>query len=244
MNDPDYYGLLQINPNAEISTIHRVFQFLAARYHPDNPATGNAEKFIQLKQAYDVLADPSLRAKYDREYQTAPSSPPLSTSIDFMDSHEGEMNRRLAVLALLYIQRRTNPFAPEVPLTVVEKRMGFPRDYLDFTTWYLRNKGYIARSDNSDFTLTVDGVDYVESQRVTLPLLNKLLTSGTPVMTKDSFTEDGGFEPSLESGHESLAVRNSKERRSTTRDRRVGAPDLRVMKIERRSNVKDRRDNR
>jgi hypothetical protein len=96
-----------------------------------------------------------------------------------MDSMEGELNRRLGVLALLYIQRRTNPYAPEVSLLEVERRMGFPRDYLEFTSWYLRNKGYITRADNSDFTLTAEGVDFVESQRVNIPILNRLLTTGT-----------------------------------------------------------------
>jgi hypothetical protein len=61
--------------------------------------------------------------------------------------------------------------------------MGFPRDYLEFTTWYLRSKGYITRADNSDFTLTAEGVDFVESKRVNIPILNKLLTTGTAPST-------------------------------------------------------------
>jgi len=54
--------------------------------------------------------------------------------------------------------------------------MGFPRDYLEFTAWYLRNKGYITRADNSDFTLTAEGVDFVETQRMHIPVLGKLLS--------------------------------------------------------------------
>src|SRR6202008_834639 len=72
----------------------------------------------------------------------------------------------------------TNPWRPEVSLADIEKRMGFPRDYLDFTTWYLTKKGYITKADNSDFSLTADGVDFVETQRISIPVLNKLLTSG------------------------------------------------------------------
>src|SRR5579872_2011180 len=180
MDTPDYYEFLQISPNAEPDTIHRVYRFLAVRLHPDNPETGDVEKFFVLKQAYDILSDPARRAAYDaaRNSET-PSATPLSTTVDFMDNMEGELNRRLGVLALLYIQRRTNPYSPEVSLFEVERRMGFPRDYLEFTTWYLRNKGYITRADNSDFTLTAEGVDFVESQRVNIPVLNKLLTTGT-----------------------------------------------------------------
>ena len=78
----------------------------------------------------------------------------------------------MAVLALLYIHRRIKPFAPEVPLAQVERRMGFPRDYLDFTMWYLKSKQYITIADNSDFTITALGVDVVESNREKVPLLD------------------------------------------------------------------------
>jgi curved DNA-binding protein CbpA len=179
MKLPNYYEFLQISPNAEPDTIHRVYRFLAARLHPDNPETGDPEKFALLRKAYDVLSNPAHRADYDSACAAeAPNATPLSTTIDFMDNLEGELNRRLAVLALLYFRRRSNACRPEVSLFEVEARMGFPRDYLEFTIWYLQKKGYITRADNSDFTLTADGVDFVETQRVHMPTLNKLLTSG------------------------------------------------------------------
>jgi hypothetical protein len=186
---PDYYEFLQISPNAEPTTISRVYRYLASRFHPDNPATGDAEKFVLLKQAYDVLSDPDRRAEYDATYKKqAPESVPLSNSVDFMNSNDGELNRRVAVLALLYIQRRIKPFTPEVSLAEVEHRMGFPRDYLDFTMWYLRSKEYITIADNSDFTITARGVDVVESNRDKIPLLNRLLTDRTEVSSTPSST--------------------------------------------------------
>ena len=180
MNMPDYYEFLQISPNAEPATIQRVYRFLAGRLHPDNPETGDPDKFLLLKQAYDVLSDPDRRAEYDTTYKNQePEVTPLSTSVDFMDNIDGELNRRLGVLALLYLQRRTNPYCPEVGLDQIEFRMGFPRDYLHFTLWYLKNKNYITLGDNGDSTLTALGVDFVEANRPNIPILNKLLTTGT-----------------------------------------------------------------
>jgi hypothetical protein len=175
----DYYEFLQISPNADHDTIHRVYKFLAARFHPDNPDSGDPEKFYLLKSAYDVLSDCARRAEYDNQRTAGEAEKqPMSSTVDFMDTLEGELNRRLAVLAVLYYQRRTNPYNPEVSLADIEKRMGFPRDYLDFTTWYLTRKNYITKADNSDFALTAEGVDFVETQRISIPVLNKLLTSG------------------------------------------------------------------
>ncbi|MGA9668126.1 MAG: J domain-containing protein [Terracidiphilus sp.] len=200
MTTSSYYEFLQISPNAEPETIHRVFKFLAARLHPDNPETGDADRFSQLKQAYDVLSSPALRAEYDANYKKdEDETDPLSNSVDFMDSLDGELNRRLGLLALLYQRRRTNPALPEVSLMEVEMRMGFPRDYLEFTTWYLLKKGYITRADNSAFTLTAEGVDFVESQRASIPVLNKLLTSGTTPSAADK--RGGGSVHASAPGH-------------------------------------------
>ncbi len=178
---PDYYQLLEISPQATPETIHRVYRYMAARYHPDNVGTGNLEKFTQLTLAYKVLSDPNRRAVYNAQRATRQpaNQSPMSSTVDFMDQVEGDLNRRLAVLTILYYRRRIYPHSPEVSLAEIEQRMGFPRDYLDFTTWYLTKKGYITRADNSDFTLTIEGVDFIETQRAVIPVLGKLLTTGS-----------------------------------------------------------------
>ncbi len=190
MEIPDFYEFLQISPSAEAETIHRVYRFLASRFHPDNHDTGDAARFYLLKQAYEVLSNPEHRDAYDAT-RRASQPEPLSARIDFMDNMEGELNRRLAFLTVLYFQRRTNPHKPEVSFRDIESRLGFPRDYLVFTAWYLRTKGYISQADNAEFTITVDGVDFVETQRVNIPVLEKLLTTGDRYSTKDGGTARG-----------------------------------------------------
>jgi curved DNA-binding protein CbpA len=250
----DYYEFLQISPHADADTIHRVYRFLAARLHPDNKETGHAENFQLLKKAYDVLSNPVTRSAYDasRGYETPP---PFSATVDFMDQLDGEVNRRLAVLAVLYFRRRTSPNFPEVSLAEIEERMGFPRDYLDFTMWYLAKKGYISRADNAQFTLSAEGVDYVEEQRVNLPILNKLLTSGSGPSPRAKWTnpEPVAVRTPAESGNGMYSASAQKQivlpsttdrltdRRMGKQDRRIGAPDLRTKKVERRFNLPERR---
>jgi len=184
---PDYYEFLEISPQATQETIHRVYRYLATRYHPDNTDTGDLDKFAMLSAIYKALSDPAQRTEYDaqRAMHEITVRDPLSNTIDFLDQVEGDQNRRLAVLAILYYRRRMFPHEPEVSLSELERRMGFPRDYLDFTTWYLTKKKFITRADNSDFTLTVEGVDFVESQRPTVPLLDRLLTRGSHTDDQD-----------------------------------------------------------
>lgn len=141
----DYYSFLQISPHAENETIHRVYRFLAGRFHPDNPDTGDPEKFLLLKRAFETLTDPELRAQYDASLSAAAAQPLTAMqSVDFLDGIEGEVNRRLAVLSILYERRRVNSEHPHVSLVEMEARMGIPRDYLDFTTWYEGQEVYYA----------------------------------------------------------------------------------------------------
>jgi curved DNA-binding protein CbpA len=244
MDFPNYYEFLQISPNAEPETIHRVFRFLAARLHPDNPETGDKDKFFELTEAFNVLSDPAQRAKYDAAFATAtPHSDPLSASIDFMDGMDGELNRRLAVLAVLYSRRRTNSARPDVSLMEIEEQMGFPRDYLEFTMWYIQQKGYITRADNSAFTLTAEGVDFVEKQRNEAPVLNRLLTSSTMPVTAG--TAETKIHPRPARTQAVVTPPPSaplvEERRVRGNDRRSDQIDWRRHPVDRRVNTKDRR---
>ncbi len=177
----DPYEFLQISPKAHHETIQRVYRFLAARYHPDNPETGDQEKFLLLNRAYDILSDPERRARYDEKLKSGAAQPSaLFDSVDFLDGVEGEVNRRLAVLSLLYRKCRANVHSPQISLMDLEIQMGFPREYLDFTIWYLRSKKYIKQEDNAELALTPAGVDFVEENYAKLPLLRKLLGTGAP----------------------------------------------------------------
>lgn len=177
----DHYEFLQISPKAQVETIHRVYRFLAARYHPDNPDSGDPEKFLVLNRAYEVLSNPDSRARYDETLKgKATQTRALFDSVDFLDGVEGEVNRRLGVLSLLYRKCRENVNNRHVSLAELETQMGCPREYLDFTIWYLRSKKYVTQEDNGELALTASGVDYIEENYANIPLLHRLLTAGAP----------------------------------------------------------------
>lgn len=176
----DYYSFLQISPTAEPETIHRVYRFLAARFHPDNPETGDSETFLTLQRVFETLYDPVRRAEYDASLGAPDLQPlaPLEVS-ELMEDVDGEVKRRLAILSILYHRRRVNMNHPHVSLADLETRMSIPRDYLDFSIWYLKSKKYLTREDNADLALTVLGVDYIEENYETTPILSKLLSCAT-----------------------------------------------------------------
>ena len=178
----DYYELLQISPNAEADTIHRVFRIMASRCHPDNKQTGDNEKFLLLTKAYALLSDPIQRAAYDALYRDRRGEPlPVFGMKEFAEGLEGEVNRRLGILSLLYNRRRTNPEDPGISLLEFETFMSFPREHLEFGIWFLLEKQYIRSGNHSDYCIAAAGVEYLESEVPSNRILSKLLHAcGTP----------------------------------------------------------------
>jgi len=67
--DTEYYDLLRVQPNASPSEIKKAYYKEARVCHPDkNPGDAEATaKFQKLSTVYQVLSDPDLRKKYDRD---------------------------------------------------------------------------------------------------------------------------------------------------------------------------------
>ena len=172
----DYYEVLQVSQNAEPETIHRVYRIMAARFHPDNPQTGDSERFLLFNEAYEVLSDPEKRALYDVARRVGECQPlPAFELKEFVDGIEGEQNRRLGVLCLLYNRRRCDMDHPGLSLLDPERLMSFPREYISFAVWYLRDRGFVQMGDTSDYVLTAAGADHVETNSPRNAVFHKLL---------------------------------------------------------------------
>jgi curved DNA-binding protein CbpA len=177
----DYYEILQISPNAEPETVHRVYRLLAQRFHPDNTETGSESRFRELVDAYRVLGDPEERAKYDVGHDRLKRERwrLISSNAQAENDFDSEQLTRLTVLELLYTRRRTELDNPGLTPLDLEALTGRAREHLEFTIWYLVQKKYITRSDGSILVITVDGVEYLE-KNLQEATMRRRLHAGTP----------------------------------------------------------------
>ena len=71
----DYYVVLGIAEDADDETIRSAFRALARRYHPDVGAGSSPVEFQRAREAYEALADPERRRRYDRQLRDARTRP-------------------------------------------------------------------------------------------------------------------------------------------------------------------------
>jgi len=62
------YSTLGVDKDASPVDIKRAFRNLSMKYHPDKPS-GDADKYKEISNAYDILSDTQKRQQYDHEEQ-------------------------------------------------------------------------------------------------------------------------------------------------------------------------------
>ncbi|MDX5474929.1 MAG: molecular chaperone DnaJ [Bacillaceae bacterium] len=74
MSKRDYYEVLGVSKGASKDEIKKAYRKLSKQYHPDiNSAPDAADKFKEIKEAYEVLSDDQKRSHYDQFGHTDPN---------------------------------------------------------------------------------------------------------------------------------------------------------------------------
>jgi hypothetical protein len=188
----DHYRVLEIDPKASLDTIHQAYGKLVEKYHPRNAITGDQAKFDAINLAYEVLCDSGLRAEFDKLKGVGEDNAEFKFSgLDFFGALGRETALRTALLCLLYDRRRLKPFTPGLSMRIVENILECTSDGLNFALWYLKQRNMVASDDKSNLQITVEGMDYLETNPPTPETVMPMIK---PAGLAISQTEPVGFD--------------------------------------------------
>jgi curved DNA-binding protein len=164
----DYYGILQVDPNCDAKILESAYHHLAKTYHPDRSGTGDTDKFAEIVEAYKILRKRETRAQYDAAYSKSSNGRSYNlnathdagfeeySAIDDADDHA-------KILLYLYKKRRAEAQSAGVPAFYLQDMLGCSDEHFEFHKWYLKEKGYIALTEQGTLAITIQGVDHVIS---------------------------------------------------------------------------------
>ena len=90
----DYYKILEVSENEDISEIKKQYRKLAMKYHPDRNAGDEraAKKFREITEAYEVLSDEKKRKEYDCKRKNRNNQPKNKNNKENFKSKSSQNN--------------------------------------------------------------------------------------------------------------------------------------------------------
>jgi len=87
----DYYEVIGVSPDTSQEALRKAYRIALRDSHPDKP-DGNAERFVQVQEAWATLGDPQKRENYDylRQRPSTPKSAPQAKPQPSQDHSSGQ----------------------------------------------------------------------------------------------------------------------------------------------------------
>jgi hypothetical protein len=71
----------------------------------------------------------------------------------------------------------------------LEELLGCPRDHLEVTLWYLKQRGWLERTDNARYSITVEGFDEAEAHGSWPVPKDRMLAAAPSIRTASAGTK-------------------------------------------------------
>jgi curved DNA-binding protein len=163
----DYYDILEVSPDCGAKILETAYHFLSKKYHPDHTKSADTRKFNEVIAAYKVLRDSDQRAEYDHLYSQITGYTFKTTSSDEGESGEKSVltdaDDHAKILSLLYKRRRDDAQNAGIAAYYIQDMLNCSDEHFEFHKWYLKEKGFIALTEQGTLAITIQGVDHVIS---------------------------------------------------------------------------------
>ena len=163
----DHYKVLQVRQDCDAKALEAAYRRLAKMYHPDHPETADAARFTQVIGAYRALRNPERRAEYDLLYEqnVTAGAPYQSLGADGLDEGAAldDADDHAKILMFLYKRRREDAQKAGVIAFYLQDMLKCSDEHFEFHKWYLKEKGFIAITEQGTLAITIQGVDHVIS---------------------------------------------------------------------------------
>ncbi len=179
-DEPDHYSILGVLPDCDAKQLEIAYKALAKKYHPDHSETADLDRFKEITGAYRVLRDPLKRFAYDeanRHLFRAPTGAggPIGGLDQATVANDALVHE--TILMHLYNLRRQSAGASGAGEWQLLDLLGCSEKNLEFHTWYLKEKGFIRKTEEGLWAITIAGVDHtietMRSRQDTIRLLTR-----------------------------------------------------------------------
>lgn len=197
----DFYKSLGLSPGSSPDELKKRYKALVRQYHPDNPYTGNTDKFKEIHHAYKMLTDPSYSEK--NHDNMAVQSIVIKTSITieqavfgltiihnltkinktFQDSENQAIEQVVKHNVIEIVEKIDKKKSLDFPKTFIKKNINLGDKVTDVHMVYSLQEHSIYKVTEDGFLLIdieLNAIDAMKGVKIEIPTLFGLRTLRVP----------------------------------------------------------------